>query len=250
MAGSPESSAAYPFPWPGTPGARRQALAFDVPFTVANLQAAYARGIFPWPGGPADPVPWVSPDPRAVLEFARLHVPRSLRQAQRRVRHLWSFTIDAAFTAVIRACAAAPRRGQDGTWIHPPMIEAYSALHAAGQAHSVEVWEQGRLIGGLYGVDLGGVFGGESMFHLRPNASKLALLHLIDHLSARGATWIDIQQLTPHLAALGAREIRRPEFLRRLRAAQNDDLRLFAPPAAPAPATAAALGPRCAETRG
>lgn len=229
MAEPADSTAAFPFPWPGTPGARRQVLAFDVPLTVANLRAAYARGIFPWPGEPTDSVPWVSPDPRAVLEFERLHVPRSLRQARRRAEGRWRFTIDAAFDAVIRACAAAPRPEQSGTWIHPPVIAAYCALHAAGHAHSVEVWEGGQLVGGLYGVDLGGVFGGESMFHLRPNASKLALLHVVDHLAARGATWIDIQQLTPHLAALGAREIRRPEFLRRLRAAQEVGLRLFPP---------------------
>lgn len=184
--------------------------------TPELLLAAYRSGVFPWPVGPGSPIPWTSPDPRAILEFSHLNVPRTLRQAQRRVS--WTFTIDRAFPRVIESCARARRPGQDGTWITPSMIRAYVQLHRLGHAHSVEVWDQGDLVGGLYGVDSGGAFTGESMFHLRDNASKLAFLHLVEHLASRGLDWVDIQQMTPHFAVLGAREIPRTEFLRRLRA--------------------------------
>jgi leucyl/phenylalanyl-tRNA--protein transferase len=204
-------------------------VAFNVPLTVANLLAAYRRGIFPWPHEQGMPIPWVSPDPRAVLEFELLRVPSSLAQARRNCG--WTFTIDHDFPAMIAACAAAPRAGQPGTWILPAMRKAYTALHRAGGAHSVEVWEGDTLVGGLYGVDPGGVFVGESMFRLRPNASKLALLHLIDHLAARGSRWIDIQQLTPHMEALGADEITRSDYQRRLAEALRSGITLFPPPA-------------------
>jgi len=200
-------------------------VAFNVPLTVANLLAAYRSGIFPWPHEQGMPIPWVSPDPRAVLEFDRLRVPSSLAQARRNCG--WTFTIDRDFPAVIAACAAVPRRDQPGTWILPAMRKGYTALHRAGGAHSVEVWEGDTLVGGLYGVDPGGVFVGESMFRLRPNASKLALLHLVDHLAARGATWIDIQQLTPHMEALGAHEIPRTDYQRRLAEALRSGIALF-----------------------
>jgi leucyl/phenylalanyl-tRNA--protein transferase len=183
--------------------------------TAENLISAYRSGVFPWPGEPDAPVPWTSPDPRAILEFDRLHLPRSLRQARRRSG--WTFTIDRAFGRVISECSRAPRPGQSGTWILPEIIAGYTELHRLGHAHSVEVWEGEELVGGLYGVDSGGVFCGESMFHTRSNASKLALLHLVEHLGGRGATWIDIQQLTPHMEALGAREITRRAYLRKLR---------------------------------
>lgn len=200
-------------------------VAFNVPLTVQNLLASYRRGIFPWPAGVRDPIPWLSPDPRAILEFDRLRVPKSLVRTRRNCG--WTFTIDRDFPQVIASCAAAPRPGQQGTWIHPAMRQAYTALHKAGGAHSVEVWEGDSLVGGLYGVDPGGVFVGESMFRLRPNASKLALLHLVDHLTVRGAEWIDIQQLTPHMEALGAREIPREEYLGRLAVALRGGLDLF-----------------------
>jgi len=179
--------------------------------TVENLRAAYRAGVFPWPGRPGEPIPWCSPDPRAVLVFTELTPGRTLEKALRRGG--LTFTIDRAFTAVIAACAAAPRPGQGGTWIAPAIIAAYTALHREGIAHSVEVWRDEKLIGGLYGVDAGGVFCGESMFHHEPNASKLAILHLADHLTARGSRWMDIQQLTPHMARLGAREIPREIYL-------------------------------------
>lgn len=203
----------YPFPDPALAD-EDGLLALGVPVTSANLRAAYARGIFPWPVSARHPVPWVSPGERAVLDFAELHIPKTLRQARRRMT--WQFTIDRAFPAVMEACAAAHRPGQRGTWITPAMRAGYTALHLDGGAHSVEVWDGERLVGGLYGVDAGGLFTGESMFHLEPNASKLALLHLVEHLRSRGAEWIDIQQLTPHFETLGARVILREEFLDRL----------------------------------
>lgn len=211
------------------PGDDAGLVAFNVPLNASNLLAAYRRGIFPWPHEQGAPIPWVSPDPRAVLEFERLRVPSSLAQARRNCG--WIITIDRDFPAVIAACANVPRRDQPGTWILPAMSKAYTELHAAGGAHSVEVWEGDVLIGGLYGVDPGGVFVGESMFHLRPNASKLALLHLVDHLAARGARWIDIQQLTPHMETLGACEIPRANYMRRLAEALETGLPLFPPEA-------------------
>lgn len=193
--------------------------------TPENLIAAYRSGVFPWPADADAPVPWASPDPRAVLDFARLRLPRSLERARRRCA--WRFSIDRDFAGVIRACSLAPRPGQSGTWILPEIISGYTELHRRGHAHSVEVWEGDELVGGLYGVDSGGLFTGESMFHLRSNASKLALLHLVEHLSGRGATWIDIQQLTPHMKALGAVEIRRRDYLVRLRRELRTARKLF-----------------------
>jgi len=182
--------------------------------TVENLRAAYRRGIFPWPSGPRAMIPWCCPRVRAVLVFAELMPGRTLEKAARKGG--WSFSINRAFPEVIAACAAAARPEQEGTWIAPAVVAAYTALHQAGAAHSVEVWRDGELVGGLYGVDAGGAFGGESMFHRVDNASKLALLHLAGHLQARGCTWMDIQQLTPHLQRLGARELLREDFLAQL----------------------------------
>lgn len=182
--------------------------------TVDNLREAYRRGIFPWPGRPKDPIPWCCPRRRAVLIFSELTPGRTLEKTVRKPG--WSFSIDHAFPEVIAACAAAPRPGQEGTWISPAVAEAYTALHRAGWAHSVEVWRDGKLVGGLYGVDAGGFFGGESMFHLVDNASKLAICFLAQYLTERGQTWMDIQQLTPHMQRLGARELSRATFLVRL----------------------------------
>jgi leucyl/phenylalanyl-tRNA--protein transferase len=184
--------------------------------TVENLRAAYSRGVFPWPGYSDEAIPWCCPELRAILVFAELKPGRTLEKVRR--RNEFTCTIDRNFPAVIAACAAAFRPGQQGTWISPAMENAYTELHRAGYAHSVEVWQGAELVGGLYGVDAGGVFCGESMFHRVDNASKLGLLHLVSHLQSRGATWMDIQQLTPHLERLGAREIPRREFLTRFSA--------------------------------
>lgn len=188
------------------------------------LEEAYARGIFPWPVE-GYPLLWFSPPERGVLFFEELHVPRSLARERRRTR--LTFTIDRAFDRVISACARVSRAGEAGTWITPAMERGYREFHRRGRAHSVEAWEGEELVGGLYGVDAGGAFAGESMFHLRPNASKLALLALVDHLRARGLGWLDIQVLTPHMEALGARLVPREEFLELLARARTRGLKLF-----------------------
>lgn len=202
-------------------------VALDYHLTPGRLVSAYRHGIFPWPdGGEEHPIPWVCPPRRAILEFSALHVPKNLDKARRKLAHL-RYTCDAAFASVIAACSAAHRPGQGSTWIIPPMIAAYTELHRLGHAHSVELWDGDALVGGLYGVTAGGVFTGESMFHRIDDASKLCVLHLVDHLQARGSTWIDIQQLTPHFARLGAQEISREAFLRKLAAEQAAPKILF-----------------------
>lgn len=189
-----------------------------------SLKLAYQMGIFPWPMT-GYPLVWFCPEERGILEFDRLHIPRSLALARKKAPYRLS--IDENFEGVIRACARVPRPGQSGTWITPEMVQAYLRFHQEGFAHSIEAWEGPELVGGIYGVCVDGVFAGESMFHLKPNASKLALLHLIEHLQATGLEWIDIQMVTPHMEALGARLIPRPEFLTRLAQARARGLRPF-----------------------
>lgn len=191
---------------------------------MENLRRAYRKGIFPWHIDGL-PLPWFCPERRAVLDFSELHIPKSLERERRKTR--FEFTIDRAFPQVIENCARVKRNHEAGTWITSDFIVAYIELHAAGDAHSVEVWENGELVGGLYGVDAGGAFCGESMFHLRSNASKFALLFLIEHLQTRGADWLDAQVMTPHLSVLGAREISRNTFLTRLEQTQAKGLQLF-----------------------
>jgi leucyl/phenylalanyl-tRNA---protein transferase len=202
----------------------RDIIGFGGDLTIENLRNAYRRGIFPW-HVEGLPLPWYCPEERAILEFEKLYLPKSLRKEWRKTR--FEFTIDNNFEAVIRACAQAVRSDGYGTWITPEFIDAYCEFHAAGDAHSVEVWEGGELIGGLYGVDAGGVFCGESMFHTRSNASKFALLHLVEHFRTRGATWLDIQVMTPHFKVLGAQEIARRDFLDKLEETQKLALKLF-----------------------
>ncbi len=193
--------------------------------STANLLRAYRRGIFPWPINEYV-LPWCCPEQRAILEFKDLHVPRRLARVQRQLP--FQFTIDREFEAVIVSCAKVKRNGETGTWITTQMVNAYCELHKKGHAHSVEAWEGNTLVGGLYGVDAGGAFSGESMFCYRSNASKLALLYLIEHLQKRGLDWIDIQMMSPHLEALGAKSIDRSEFLQRLSLAQKRKIVLFA----------------------
>ena len=173
-----------------------------------RLLTAYREGIFPWYAD-GEPILWWSPDPRFVLFPVELHVSRSMRQflKKRTVR----ITFDRAFRKVISACRK-PRPGQNGTWITREMLEAYCALHDLGYAHSVEVWQETKLAGGLYGISLGRAFFGESMFSAIPNASKAALITLVEHLGRRGFDLIDCQVETAHLAGLGARPIPRSEF--------------------------------------
>lgn len=200
-------------------------VAFGTPLTVENVREAYSKGIFPW-YTEGVPLPWHCPERRAILEFADLRVPRSLDKERRKGE--FTFTIDRDFAAVIHECALSYRPGQGGTWITPEFERVYIEGHKAGFAHSVEAWDRGgNLVGGIYGIDAGGVFCGESMFYKKPNTSKLALLFLIDYLKSRGATWLDCQVMTPHMKALGAKEIERQMFLKLLLSAQNFKLRLF-----------------------
>jgi leucyl/phenylalanyl-tRNA---protein transferase len=179
------------------------------------ILTAYQRGIFPWPVVDEDVeiLAWFSPDPRAVLDFDDLHVPQRLERRIRRGE--FEVTFDRAFDDVIEACAA-PRKKADGTWITPAMVDAYQKMHDLGWAHSVEVWQSGSLVGGLYGMAIGGFFAGESMFHRQRDASKAAVVFLVEHLRQRGFRLFDVQQSTPHLQRMGARLIRRREFLERL----------------------------------
>jgi len=200
----------YAFPDP--------ALAMDDPngllavggdLSMRRLLSAYRQGIFPWYSD-GQPILWWSPDPRAVLTPDRLKVSRSLRKTLRQGR--FTVTCDQAFAEVIGACAG-PRAGGPGTWITGEMMQAYTGLHRHGIAHSVEAWEGDELAGGLYGVALGRAFFGESMFHRRRDASKVAFVHLVRHLQRRGYDMIDCQVGSEHLASLGAEEIDRGEFL-------------------------------------
>ncbi len=175
-----------------------------------RLLAAYRRGIFPWYMG-GEPILWWSPDPRLVLYPAELHVARRLRRVIRQGRY--RVTIDRDFAEVIRACAAIRRSRGEGTWILPEMVDAYIDLHDAGFAHSVEVWEEKALVGGIYGVSLGGAFFGESMFSRRRDASKVGLVRLVEALVDRGFRIVDCQVATAHLKRFGAREIPRRRFL-------------------------------------
>lgn len=198
---------------------------FGTPLTVETVTEAYRKGIFPWYMR-GIPLPWYCPEQRAILEFSEINIARSLSKVLR--REPFTFTIDVDFRSVIQNCAAVKRPEQGGTWITSDFVNVYCELHERGMAHSVEAWnKEGALAGGLYGVDAGGVFCGESMFYKESNASKLALLFLVDHLRARGATWLDAQVMTPHLEALGAKEIDRRAFLNKLAETQRMDLSLF-----------------------
>ncbi|CAN5341061.1 leucyl/phenylalanyl-tRNA--protein transferase [soil metagenome] len=200
-------------------------ISFGGELTVENLRTAYRSGIFPWHIDGL-PLPWFCPENRAILEFDELHIPKSLRKEKQKTE--FTFTIDKDFEAVIKKCSKIRRSDGYGTWITLDFISAYCDFHAAGDAHSVEVWDESdEMVGGLYGVDASGVFCGESMFFLRSNASKFALLHLLEHLKSRGSTWLDIQVMTPHFKVLGAKEIDRARFLDKLEGTQKLNLNLF-----------------------
>lgn len=178
-----------------------------------RLVAAYRAGIFPW-FNEGEPILWWSPDPRMVLFPSELKISRSLKKTLRK-RH-YRICIDQHFHEVIRSCATVPRQGQPGTWIHPEMITAYATLHEMGLAHSVETWIDDKLAGGLYGIAMGKVFFGESMFSTITDASKIAFVHLVKQLEYRGFGMIDCQMKTAHLASFGAREIPRRLFSQKL----------------------------------
>jgi len=188
-------------------------LAVGADLSPARILNAYRHGIFPWGTVERQPL-WYSPDPRMVLFPEEFRLTRSLRKTLRARQYEVRF--DSDFAAVIGACAATPRPGQDGTWISRDMMDAYMRLHELGWAHSVEVYVEGNLTGGLYGLGIGRMFYGESMFSRRSNASKIAFAHLVRYLLAHDFGMVDCQMRTEHLASLGAREIPRDDFLARL----------------------------------
>lgn len=196
-------------------------LMFGGELTPDWLIEAYSHGIFPWPivDQHLELLAWFSPDPRAVLEFDNLYVSKRLA---RRIRSgQFQVTIDTAFTDVMAGCAA-PRAYESGTWITDELVSAYCHMHELGHAHSVEVWQDEQLVGGLYGVAIGGMFAGESMFHLTRDASKVALYFLVQHLRQRGYSLLDIQQTTNHSQRMGSTELPREEFLERVTQAIAD----------------------------
>lgn len=195
-------------------------LAIGGDLSPRRLVTAYSLGIFPW-YSEGSPILWWTPDPRLVLIPSQLHVPKSLRRVLNSGR--FRFTLDTAFAQVIRACGRTRRPGQDGTWIVPDMVLAYEKLHSLGIAHSAEAWLEGNLVGGVYGVALGGAFFGESMFYAEPNASKALFVTLVRWLASRGCELIDCQQTTTHMQRFGARELPRKSFLERLRKALRSD---------------------------
>ncbi|HZF69770.1 leucyl/phenylalanyl-tRNA--protein transferase [Sulfuricurvum sp.] len=203
----------YHLSFPNPADASKEGIvAYGGDLSPSRLMMAYRLGIFPW-YSKGDPILWWSPDPRLILELDEFKISRSLRKKipQFEVR------FDSAFSQVIRECSAAPRRGQKGSWILPEMIEAYETLHALGYAHSVEAYQNGMLVGGLYGVSVGRVFCGESMFAKVSDASKVAFAVLIEHLRSWGYSFIDCQVPTNHLKSLGAKEVSREHFLERLK---------------------------------
>ena len=200
-------------------------VAAGMDLSVPRLLSAYERGIFPW-FSQGEPVLWWSPDPRMVLRTEDFKLHPSLRKTLKRfIRDpRCEIRFDTAFDVVINACASSPREGQRGTWIVPPMIKAYHALHKAGYAHSVETWIDDELMGGLYCVAIGRAVFGESMFSRQSDASKIALSALVAFCRAQGVALIDCQQNTRHLASLGAAEISRAEFVAHISQAQKLDI--------------------------
>jgi leucyl/phenylalanyl-tRNA--protein transferase len=206
-----ELTRSLPFPDPEAAD-EHGLLAYGGDLSAERLLSAYAQGVFPW--YESGPILWFSPDPRLALVPGQLHITRSLAKTLRSDRY--ELRLDTSFEAVIRHCAEAPRPGQSGTWITPEMLEAYCGLHELGFAHCVEAWDEGELVGGLYGVSLGAGFFGESMFAHRDDASKVALVWLVRQLEAWDFDFVDCQVYTDHLARFGAREWSRRRFLEEL----------------------------------
>lgn len=180
---------------------------------VERLLEAYSFGIFPWPHQDL-PTIWFCPGQRGVLDFKDFHVPRSLQKILS--KNLFSFSFNRCFDFVMEACAKVPRPGQQGTWITDKLSKAYRAFHRAGYAHSLEVWQGEELVGGLYGVYVAGVFSGESMFYVRPNASKVAIVKLVEFLKSEGLQWMDIQMVTPVLEQFGGKYLTKEQYLERV----------------------------------
>ena len=194
-------------------------LAWGGDLNPSRLLRAYQNGIFPWYGA-KDPIIWWSPDPRLIMELDDFKLSRSLKKSMKK----FTYAFDTNFTEVMRKCATTPREGQNGTWIQEDIIEAYSVLHGMGVAHSVEAYQNDQLVGGLYGVVVGKVFCGESMFSHKSDASKAAYAVLIKHLKRWGYSFVDCQVPTEHLKSLGAKEVARDYFLHRLYEVRMDTL--------------------------
>lgn len=180
------------------------------------LLDAYRHGIFPWPVYDDEPMLWWSPDPRAILPLNDMKISRRLRRTLRSGK--FQVTCNQAFAQVLTGCATGPGR-EDGTWLTQQMLDAYTIMHQLGHAHSFETWYQDQLVGGVYGIAIGGFFAAESMFYRQRDASKVALASLVDHLNRRGYQLLDVQQWTPHTGRLGVIEISRDDYLDRLAAA-------------------------------
>lgn len=185
-------------------------LAVGGDLSVERLKLAYSTGIFPW-YNPEDPILWWSPDPRFVLKPEELKVSRTMRQVLE--RNVFQITVNQAFEQVMRGCQAAKRDGQSGTWISEEIIESYCKLHELGWASSIEAWQDGELVGGLYGITIGRCFSGESMFATKSNASKAAFITYIRQIAQAGIELVDCQTRTPHLESLGGKFMPRKEFL-------------------------------------
>ena len=213
----PRLGAETDFPFPDVSGATAEGIVcWGGNLSPGVLVSAYRRGIFPW-YAEGEPILWWSPEPRFVVLPETFHIPARAARSLRKDR--FGLTLDRDFSGVIRACAASPRKDQDGTWLLPEMIEAYIELHRLGYAHSIEVWEEGELSGGLYGVSLGSAFFGESMFSHSSGASRYGFLRFASRLFAEGFELIDSQVHTDYLASMGGVLIPRGEYLRRLKSA-------------------------------
>jgi len=214
-----ESGRAMPkrFPNPRAAGSDGL-LCYGGDLEVDTLLEAYRSGIFPWPQEGL-PLLWFSPEARGVLDFGQVHWPRRFLRSLRSPKNEFRVTFNRAFEDVIHECSSVPRSHESGTWILPEVERAYLRFHRAGHAHSVECWRGDRLVGGLYGVYVDGVFSGESMFFKASDASKRCLFALVDALKANGLEWMDIQMVTPVLESLGGKYISRDDFLTRLKKA-------------------------------
>lgn len=204
--------------FPPVEGAEEGIVAIGGDLSVERLLLAYQSGIFPWYSD-GEPIIWHAPEQRFIIELDELHISRSMRRVLNSGRY--SVTFDTNFSFVINQCASVERKEQEGTWITTEMIDAYTALHESGYAHSVEVWQDDEIVGGLYGVSLGKIFFAESMFHTASNASKVALIRLAEFLKRNDFHFIDAQVHTAHVESLGAKNIPRNEFMRKLRDGLN-----------------------------
>ncbi|NCN40719.1 leucyl/phenylalanyl-tRNA--protein transferase [bacterium] len=186
--------------------------------TVANLLEAYSFGIFPWPQEGL-PLLWFSPDERGILDFSEFHIPKKLKKDLKKTNFTYSWDKD--FEAVMKGCQQALRKGEGGTWITDSLLKAYVAFHRAGYAHSVEVWERDSLVGGIYGVYVGGVFSAESMFFKVSPASKAALVFLVEDLREKGLTWMDVQMVSSVSRQFGGKYVSKREFLKKMKQSQR-----------------------------